>query len=215
MSGFLFYEVGHNPNLPRIQQGCQVEGSVYKINRDVTTKKCQMEQTCIIRWEIMSTRFIDKLHNMIIIISVVLFHFDFLKLQPHLGVNSLLQPCGSWGSNSDSQACQQRPFTLLETSPFFFPPRQCFSVQPWLSWNSLCRPGWARTQKSPASASQVLKLKECATTTQLVLVFGFWFCFLSETGFLCVALAVLEPTLQTRLASNSEIHLPLPPESWD
>ncbi|GAB1285544.1 Laminin subunit gamma-2 [Apodemus speciosus] len=23
-----------------------------------------------------------------------------------------------------------------------------FSVQPWLSWNSLCRPGWPRTQKS-------------------------------------------------------------------
>jgi hypothetical protein len=37
--------------------------------------------------------------------------------------------------------------------------------------------------------------------------FGFWF---FETGFLCVALAVLELTLLTRLASNSEIHLPLP-----
>jgi hypothetical protein len=23
-----------------------------------------------------------------------------------------------------------------------------FSVKPWLSWNSLCRPGWLRTQKS-------------------------------------------------------------------
>ena len=29
-----------------------------------------------------------------------------------------------------------------------------------------------------------------------------------ETGFLCVALAILELTLKTRLASNSEIHLP-------
>jgi hypothetical protein len=26
--------------------------------------------------------------------------------------------------------------------------RQGFSVFPWLSWNSLCRPGWPRTQKS-------------------------------------------------------------------
>ena len=26
--------------------------------------------------------------------------------------------------------------------------RQGFSVQPWLSWNSLCRPGWPRIQKS-------------------------------------------------------------------
>jgi hypothetical protein len=42
----------------------------------------------------------------------------------------------------------------------------------------------------------------------------FVFCFF-ETGFLYVALAVLELTLQTRLASNSEILLPLPPECWD
>jgi hypothetical protein len=41
------------------------------------------------------------------------------------------------------------------------------------------------------------------------------FCFFYETGFLCVALAVLELTLLTRLASNSEIRLPLPPECWD
>ena len=26
--------------------------------------------------------------------------------------------------------------------------RQGFSVSPWLSWNSLCRPGWPRPQKS-------------------------------------------------------------------
>jgi hypothetical protein len=26
--------------------------------------------------------------------------------------------------------------------------RQGFSVQPWLSWNSLCRPGWPGTRKS-------------------------------------------------------------------
>jgi hypothetical protein len=42
-------------------------------------------------------------------------------------------------------------------------------------------------------------------------------CFLFlffETGFLCVALAVLELTLWSRLASNSEICLPLLPECW-
>jgi hypothetical protein len=42
----------------------------------------------------------------------------------------------------------------------------------------------------------------------------FCFCFF-ETGFLCVALAVLELTLETRLASNSEIRLPRPPKCWD
>jgi hypothetical protein len=42
-----------------------------------------------------------------------------------------------------------------------------------------------------------------------------FFFFFFETGFLCIALAVLELTLKTRLASNSEIRLPLPPECWD
>jgi hypothetical protein len=37
------------------------------------------------------------------------------------------------------------------------------------------------------------------------------FCFVFKTGFLCVALAILELTLWARLASNSEICLPLPP----
>jgi hypothetical protein len=36
--------------------------------------------------------------------------------------------------------------------------RQGISVQPWLSWNSLCRPGRPRTL--PASASWVLGLKK-------------------------------------------------------
>ena len=37
----------------------------------------------------------------------------------------------------------------------------------------------------------------------------------SYTGILYIALAILELTLKTRLASNSEIHLPLPPKFWD
>jgi hypothetical protein len=46
-----------------------------------------------------------------------------------------------------------------------------------------------------------------------------WFCFvlfvcLFETGFLCVALAVLELPQKTRLVLNSKIHLPLPPKCW-
>jgi hypothetical protein len=40
----------------------------------------------------------------------------------------------------------------------------------------------------------------------------FW---IFETKLVCVALAVLELTLQTRQASNSEIDLTLPPECWD
>jgi hypothetical protein len=36
-----------------------------------------------------------------------------------------------------------------------------------------------------------------------------------KTRFLCVVLAVLDLTLWTRLASNSEIPLPLPSKCWD
>jgi hypothetical protein len=43
--------------------------------------------------------------------------------------------------------------------------------------------------------------------------FIYYLFFFFETGFLCIALAVLELTLYTRLAS--EIHLPLPPKCWD
>jgi hypothetical protein len=43
----------------------------------------------------------------------------------------------------------------------------------------------------------------------------FFVCLFFETGFLCVVLAVLELALQTRLALNSEIRLPLPPKCWD
>jgi hypothetical protein len=50
----------------------------------------------------------------------------------------------------------------------------------------------------------------------LFLLLLFWFCFcFFETGFLCIVPAVLELTLETRLASNSEIRLPLPPKCWD
>jgi hypothetical protein len=49
------------------------------------------------------------------------------------------------------------------------------------------------------------------------LFWGFLFVCFFKTRFLCVALAVLELTLSTRLALNSEIRLPLPlpPENSD
>jgi hypothetical protein len=37
-------------------------------------------------------------------------------------------------------------------------------MQPWLSWNSLCRPSWLQTYiDPPASASWVLGLELCTT----------------------------------------------------
>jgi hypothetical protein len=41
---------------------------------------------------------------------------------------------------------------------FCFVSRQGFSVYTWLSWNSLCRPGWPLLRDLPASsASKVVK----------------------------------------------------------
>jgi fatty acid desaturase len=37
--------------------------------------------------------------------------------------------------------------------------RQGFSVQPWLSWNSLCRPGWPQTQKSACFCLPIAGIK--------------------------------------------------------
>jgi hypothetical protein len=50
----------------------------------------------------------------------------------------------------ETTSCSQRAtsmfcFVLLGGVVFS---RQGFSGKPWLSWNSLCRPGWPRTQKS-------------------------------------------------------------------
>jgi hypothetical protein len=54
-----------------------------------------------------------------------------------------------------SDSCCRHPFFLsisLSLSFFFFLffcfSRQGFSVYPWLSWNSLCRPSWPQTQRS-------------------------------------------------------------------
>jgi len=43
---------------------------------------------------------------------------------------------------------------------------QGHTMQPWLSWNSLCRPGCPQNHRdSPASASLVLGSKACTTTS--------------------------------------------------
>jgi hypothetical protein len=44
--------------------------------------------------------------------------------------------------------------------------RQGFSVYLWLSWNSLCRPGWPRTQKSTCLCLPSAGIKACATTAR-------------------------------------------------
>ena len=58
------------------------------------------------------------------------------------------------------------------------------------------------------------RCREACQAPDSFLVFVCFTLFFVSVGFLCVALAVLELPLQTGLASNSEIHLPLPPECW-
>jgi hypothetical protein len=70
---------------------------------------------------------------------------------------------------------------------FFCFLRQGFSVSPWLSWNSLCRPGWPRTQKSACLCIPSAGIKG----VQYHCLAG-WFCF--ETGSYYVALAGFELT---------------------
>jgi hypothetical protein len=41
----------------------------------------------------------------------------------------------------------------------------------WLSWNSLCNQAGFELRNQPASASQVLGLKACATTARLTALF--------------------------------------------
>ncbi|GAB1291686.1 Zinc finger protein 112 [Apodemus speciosus] len=64
------------------------------------------------------------------------------------------------------------------------------------------RVSWVKKSASESSRQHFLGGKERGEHDQIA-------------GFLCVALAVLELTLETRLASNSEIRLPLPPKCWD
>lgn len=56
---------------------------------------------------------------------------------------------------------------------------------------------------------------EISSTEQLYLFLFLFFFIFFETGSLYISLAVRELTLYTRLASHSEISLPLPPYSWD
>jgi hypothetical protein len=64
--------------------------------------------------------------------------------------------------------------------------RQGFSVYPWLSWNSLCRPGWPRTQKSTCLCLPSAVIKGMHPHTRLL-----FYCFLRQ-GY-----------IQPRLASTS------------
>ena len=124
------------------------------------------------------------------------------------------QICTTW------QYWEKLPFRTQKLSPIYKVKSSKWNTK-LVKWNFfffflvfwvrvfLCRPGCPgihfvdqaglELRNPPASASQVLGLKACATTARLFFFFVLFcfvlFCFVFETGFLCVALAVLELTL--------------------
>jgi hypothetical protein len=59
-----------------------------------------------------------------------------------------------------SSGVSEDSYSVLINKNYIYISKQGFSVKPWLSWNSLCRPD--RLRDLPASASRVLGLKACA-----------------------------------------------------
>lgn len=53
--------------------------------------------------------------------------------------------------------------SIISIPEIFICLRQCFSMYPWLSWNSICRPRWPQTQNSTCFFLPVLELKVRAT----------------------------------------------------
>jgi hypothetical protein len=82
-------------------------------------------------------------------------------------------------------------FTYLFIYWFFL--RQGFSVYPWLSWNSLCRPGWPQTQKSACLCLPSAGIKGVCHHAPHGF-FCLFVCFF-EMGSLYIVLPILELTL--------------------
>jgi hypothetical protein len=105
--------------------------------------------------------------------------------------------------------------------------RMGWGAMPWDSMKSILLPwrfqGWNSDLVASSFTHLAILLAQLlrffvVDFSLFILLFGFFCLFVFiffETGFLCVDLAVLELTLYTSLASNSEICLPLPPKCWD
>ena len=89
-----------------------------------------------------------------------------------------------------------------------------FNIAPLYVCQWLTAWDWKPTQKIVSGDGFSFSQQPLTVCSWLILfLFCFLFLCLLETKFLCVTLAVL--TLWTRLASDSDTSLPLPPECWD
>lgn len=89
--------------------------------------------------------------------------------------------------------------------------REGFGSEGTWGWHSGSDSGGPRAARGPTAACD----PSPASCPSVLFSFPFYILFCFETQFLCVALAFLELAVQTRLALNSEIHLPLHPKCWD
>ena len=112
------------------------------------------------------------------------------------------------------------PLPLLPLFPVLPSPSFSSFSSTCSSLSSLLLPLFYLSSSSSSSSTNPVKGTEVKGThwrfSQCFCLFVCLFvCF--ETGFLCVALAVLELTLvdQNSHRELTEIHLPLPPECWD
>ena len=82
-----------------------------------------------------------------------LIFFPMMKLLKNTFCKQLFSPVIS---SQEKEICLPFFFSFSFFFSDLFFSRRVFSVQLWLSWNSLCRPGWPQTQKSTC-----LCLPEC------------------------------------------------------
>lgn len=75
--------------------------------------------------------------------------------------------------------------------------------------------GWVMLPGIPDSRGKDVFMKYSLSSSELQGSVFYWLFLVFKTGFLYVALAVLEVTLQTKLALNLQICLSLPPKCWD
>jgi hypothetical protein len=95
-------------------------------------------------------------------------------------------------------------YTVTEWCASIFPPLLPSETG---SWKSLCRPGWPQIQRCTFLYMESAGIKVCATMlshpVSLSFFLSFFFFWFFETGFLCIALAVLE--LRNPPASASRV----------
>jgi hypothetical protein len=133
-------------------------------------------------------------------------------------VCSALASASQFISEGSQERTSSRTGTWLErmgghggrSLAYWFASRGLLNMLSYRTKDHQPRNGTAHDGRCPLTSSTNFK-----NVLQMNLCFMLFCVVLSETGFLCVALTLLELTLHSRLASNAEICLLLPPKCWE